>query len=196
MLRWFRRKWYTLTLLILYFSIFCMNKNVIFWSFGICIALVVGLIFLPSDYNKINKSKEVAQESKAVVADKGLKSINFETLEIANTFQQREKGLMNRSSLCPSCGMLFIFDKSQVLDFWMKNTQIPLDIIFFDEQSKIVKIYQNTIPLQTSPTYSSELKAKYVIETNAFFTRENNINIGDTLDISKLISSGTVYKSI
>jgi uncharacterized protein len=161
-----------------------MKKNTIIWILVIC-------FILTGCFSLIYYIQPTLKQGIAIKKD--IKSIVFERLEIANTPQQREKGLMNRVSLCKSCAMLFIFDSSEVLNFWMKNTQIPLDIVFVDEKNSIIKIHQNTSPLQTSPTYSSQSKAKYVIETNAYFIKENNINVGDTLDMSKLIASGVAF---
>jgi uncharacterized membrane protein (UPF0127 family) len=164
-----------------------MKKVTIFGLIGTGLILATILVFFASN-RSANLQKPIG---KVASEPKNLKTLNFETLEIASTIQKREKGLMNRSTLCKSCAMLFIFDDSQLLSFWMKNTLIPLDIIFLDEQYKITKIHQSTTPLQTSPTYSSEIKSKYVIETNAYFTKENNINVGDLIDIPKLIDSSS-----
>lgn len=124
------------------------------------------------------------------------KSLQFDTLILAKTQQEREQGLMNQQSICKKCGMLFIFETQKPLSFWMKNTNIPLDMIFIDINGQIVQIHQNTIPYQTNPVYSSVSPAKYVLETNAFFTLENDIQINDILDIDMLIKNGEPYKNL
>jgi hypothetical protein len=101
---------------------------------------------------------------------------------------------MNRQTLCEKCGMLFIFDEQKPLSFWMKNTKIPLDIVFMDKDGKIVQIHQNTTPYQTTPVYNSVSPSQYVLETNAFYTKNNNISTGDIIDINLLISNGKSYQ--
>ena len=63
------------------------------------------------------------------------------TVEIAKTEEERAKGLQNRKSLGDSEGMLFVFDKPQTVGFWMDKTEIPLDIIFIDEDDAIQNGY-------------------------------------------------------
>jgi uncharacterized membrane protein (UPF0127 family) len=157
-----------------------MKKNVVFTILTLLLLSIICVMVI----TLIKSLSKPTNDSK-----KNIKSLNFDALEIAKTQSQMEKGLMNRESLCSACAMLFIFENSQILDFWMKNTLIPLDMIFVDEQNYVVNIYQNTTPLQTFPTYSSKSKAKYVIETNAYYTKYNDIKIGDTIDIAKLIDS-------
>ena len=123
------------------------------------------------------------------------KALKFSVLEMAKTSAEKEQGLMNRDSLCADCGMIFVFDKAELLSFWMKNTKIPLDIVFIDEGGKIVQIHQNTTPFQTSPTYGTTKPAKYVIETNAFYIEKNSLNIGDILNLNELLSSAVKFQS-
>ncbi len=87
------------------------------------------------------------------------------SVEIADTPATREQGLMGRESLPEKTGMLFIMDQSQVLNFWMKNTLIPLDILFFDEQLRFVSAASMT-PCTTDPchVYSSGGSALYALE--------------------------------
>jgi len=100
-------------------------------------------------------------------------------VEVVDTFAKRMTGLMYRETLDESSGMLFIFDDEQVRDFWMKNTLIPLDIIFLDSNYTIVKI-QQAVPCKEDPckTYSSEKPSKYVVEVNLDFAKNNNITEG------------------
>lgn len=99
--------------------------------------------------------------------------------EVADTPEERQKGLMNREFLRFNNGMIFIFPTSEVRQFWMKDTLIPLDIIFIREDKVITKIHKNTTPNNTDIRYSSESPAKYVIEVNGGWTEINNVREGD-----------------
>lgn len=90
-------------------------------------------------------------------------------IEIAETAEARTRGLMNRRSLSLNEGMLFIFEEVDTLSFWMRNTPIPLDMIFVDPDSEIVNIVKRTTPL-SDENYTSTAPAKYVIEVRAGFT--------------------------
>lgn len=100
---------------------------------------------------------------KVTVITQNIKGHDF-SLELAKTISQRTIGLMNRESLCPNCGMLFVFENEMPLSFWMKNTVIPLDLIFLDKQGKVLNIEKGT-PLSLNPIKSIS-PAKYVIELN------------------------------
>lgn len=103
---------------------------------------------------------------------------------LATTPEKQKQGLMNIKSLNQEEGMLFIFPTSQPLSFWMKNTYIPLDIIFIDSNLEIIKIHQNTKPLNTTLLYNSEQPAKYALEINANLTEKLKIELGDKIDFS------------
>ena len=89
--------------------------------------------------------------------------LEFEKLELATTDQQRQIGYMNRESICSRCGMLFVFEKSQPLSFWMKNTLVPLKITFIDENGVVINSEIGQ-PKVTSPAVNSLRPAKYVLE--------------------------------
>ncbi len=102
-------------------------------------------------------------------------------VEVADTAEARSVGLMYRTELPAEQGMLFIFPESEVLTFWMKNTFVPLDIIFFDEDKTIVAIHSNTIPNNELIHYSSNLPSRYTLEVNAGFAKAHNLQIGDKI---------------
>ena len=106
--------------------------------------------------------------------------------EVADTQTEISRGLMYREELGDEEGMLFIFDDEKDRSFWMKNTLLPLDMVFLDSEKKIVHIVNNARPCEENPclTYSSEKPAKYVIEVNAGFTQEHNIKVGDEVSFS------------
>lgn len=106
--------------------------------------------------------------------------------EVADTEKKREQGLMFREILDKDHGMLFIFDEEQNVSFWMKNTRIPLDMLFIDNNEKIVHIEKNVPPCKNDPCplYSSPVKVRYVLETNEGFSDTHQISIGDAVLLS------------
>ena len=107
-------------------------------------------------------------------------------VEIADDNQERAKGLMFREHLDTNNGMLFIFDNEDYKTFWMKNTLIPLDMIFIDKEYKIVEI-KRAVPCEKDPCklYPSSKPAKYVLEVNGNFTIGNNVKIGDKIIVNQ-----------
>ena len=91
-------------------------------------------------------------------------------VEVANDDAERAQGLMFRDSMEPDRGMLFIHDRQERLAYWMKNTRIPLDILYFDEQRKLVSQQRGVPPCSLGdrcPPYPSTGPARYVLELNA-----------------------------
>lgn len=86
--------------------------------------------------------------------------------EIADTMRARQKGLMYRTSLPRSHSMLFVFGRQAPRSFWMKNTFVPLDILFFDAQGALVNIRHDAVPGDLTPL-SSTGPAQFVLEINA-----------------------------
>jgi len=112
-------------------------------------------------------------------------------VEIADETDERSLGLMNRQELAPNQGMLFIFNDERIRSFWMKNTYIPLDMIFINKNQEIVTIHENVRPCEeqspkqnTCSSYQSTEPAKYVLEINAGEAKKNNLQVGDALNIS------------
>lgn len=102
---------------------------------------------------------------------------------IADTPEERAKGLSNREYLREEDGMLFIFDEEGLYSFWMKDTLIPLDIMWIDEDLKIVHIEKNIRPETYPASYRSPVPARFVLEVNAFFSDTFNIKVGDRVSI-------------
>ena len=100
------------------------------------------------------------------------------TVEVARTPEEQATGLMYRTSLAADRGMIFPFDPPQDASFWMKNTLIPLDMIFIAADGRIVNIAERTVPLSTAPIYSSDL-AVAVLEVNGGTAARLGIRPGD-----------------
>lgn len=106
------------------------------------------------------------------------KNIKKIDIEIANTPKEKETGLMYRRTMPETAGMLFPFDRFKPAFFWMRNTYMPLDMIFVDKDMKIVKIQKNAEPLSDRriPVHRETM---YTIEVNAGFCEKQGIAIGD-----------------
>ena len=116
------------------------------------------------------------------------------TIELASTPEQQRSGLMNRTELCDDCGMLFDFEEEQPrLSFWMKNTLIPLDILFLDSSGKINTIHIGTIPKDTALFYDSSKPSQYALELNAGRSEELDLEVGDTINLELLLASALPY---
>lgn len=105
-------------------------------------------------------------------------------VEFAEDDYERETGLMHRTSMDPLQGMLFILDEEKLQNFHMKNTLIPLDLIFIDSNKKVVSFAENATPMNLT-SLSSQVPAKYVLEINGGLSEEWVIEIGDTVDWTK-----------
>jgi len=102
------------------------------------------------------------------------------TIEIADTPEARIRGLMERWSLPDLHGMLFIFNSPEVQRFWMHNTPLSLDMIFVDEDRRVLNIVESTTPM-SKQTYASRGPAKYVVEVRAGFSKRHGIAEGMTI---------------
>lgn len=100
-------------------------------------------------------------------------------LELALTSEAQERGLSGRKFLLPNTGMLFIFPTSGVYFFWMKDMNFPIDIIWIDEEGKVVDIAPNASPTSYPNTFGGSVKAKYVLEVGSRFTEQYGLKIGD-----------------
>ena len=109
-------------------------------------------------------------------------------LEIADTDEKRQLGLMFRENLAEDQGMVFLFDKPDYVNFWMKNVKIPLDILFI-YKNKVVKIYNMVPGCNQDPCdiYPSQSIVDSVIELKGGFCQKNNIKIGQTIKLNNSI---------
>lgn len=111
---------------------------------------------------------------------------NCFSVELAETAEAQGQGLMGRQSLDKNKGILFIFEQEGVYPFWMKDTLIPLDIIWIDKDRKVVFINKNSQPCSISdcPAINPEVKAKYVLEINTGISEKTGLAIGDKAELN------------
>lgn len=102
-------------------------------------------------------------------------------LEVARTSEQQETGLMKRDSMPADHGMIFVFSRPEVQSFWMKDTRIPLDILFLDGGGTIVS--GGTMKPYDLNSTSSMVPAQYAIELNAGAVKDAGVKVGDRLTV-------------
>lgn len=129
----------------------------------------------------ITFKKEGELTLKKAESDSIIKSID---IEIADDDYQTQTGLMYRNSMEKNQGMLFVFPDEQYHSFYMKNTKIPLDIIYIGADKKIVSIQKNAQPMDDS-SLPSNAPAQYVLEINAGLSDAWNLEVGDKIEYSQ-----------
>lgn len=151
------------------------------------LALVTGVVFSCADEQKetsipteeITFTKE--GELDLLKAEEISHSID---IEIAETPYEWETGLMYRESLGEDKGMLFVYANEAPRSFYMKNTLIPLDLIFYDKDSSVVSFHENAVPGDLTPIPSGE-PARFILEVNAGKVDEWNIETGDKMKFTR-----------
>lgn len=136
------------------------------------------LIFISIAFTNANAdtNKITFQNSSLTIQTKDSEYIF--NIEIAITEKERSRGLMYRKELKQTEGMLFLYPEKQIIKMWMKNTLIPLDMIFINNNGKIIDIFKMTIPKDLTPI-GPNVKLKGVLEINGGLTSYLNINKGD-----------------
>lgn len=109
------------------------------------------------------------------------------TVDLAMTPAERAQGLMHRPELPDGTGMLFVYPAELPgVQFWMKNTLVPLDILYFDSDLKLTQIYADTPPCTANPcpTYPASSSTQYVLELPAGTARADGATIGQKLKLN------------
>jgi uncharacterized membrane protein (UPF0127 family) len=109
-------------------------------------------------------------------------------IEIAHDSQERQQGLMYRKKMADNEGMLFIFEYPEPQSFWMRNTYIPLDIIYLNEKFVVVTVLKNIPTLNDDPRPSG-VPAQYVVEINAGLSDKHGIKPGCTVSWADFVTS-------
>jgi uncharacterized membrane protein (UPF0127 family) len=118
-------------------------------------------------------------EPKVAISTKDGKEVVFQ-VEIADTPSKREMGLQYRRDLARDNGMIFLFPADAPLSFWMKNTPIPLDMIFISGERKIVGIVEQATPFTLEPR-AVAAPSKYVLEINGGLAKLHGLKAGDAV---------------
>jgi uncharacterized membrane protein (UPF0127 family) len=102
------------------------------------------------------------------------------SVEVADDPAERSQGLMDRERMARSAGMLFVYDSPQRVAFWMRNTLIPLDMIFIDATGTVARIHENAVPLDETAIHGGD-EIQYVLEINAGLSSRLGIDAGTVL---------------
>jgi uncharacterized protein len=124
-----------------------------------------------------NKAEPGAPEPRVVV-ETSAGARHAVRVELARTPAEQAKGLMYRASLEADAGMLFLFDDAVEHAFWMKNTLIPLDMLFIDEEGRIVGIVERAEP-RTLTSRTVGKPSRYVLEVNGGWSASHGVRAGD-----------------
>lgn len=151
-----------------------MKNKVIYKLFPILLISIWGMFYNQVGYTQITFNKEPLIIRSSDGQDKTL------TVEIAVNPQQHQQGLMFRRALPVDQGMLFFFETPQVITMWMRNTYLPLDMLFIDQQGKIIGISKRVIP-QSDDLIVSPKPAIAVLEINGGISDKLNIQVGDQI---------------
>ncbi|MCK4592073.1 DUF192 domain-containing protein [Candidatus Parcubacteria bacterium] len=161
-------------------SKFFKKPKIIFSVFVLFIIAILFSYLKTEDqiYENNSKTPEIQNISQACFENECFK------VEIADTEQKREIGLMNKENLAMSNGMLFIFEKEGIYKFWMKNTLIPLDIVWIDKNNEIIFIKENAEPckVEQCELFGPNEKAKYVLEINGRLAEEIGLKVGNKVE--------------
>jgi uncharacterized membrane protein (UPF0127 family) len=106
------------------------------------------------------------------------------SVEVADNEDKRAHGLMFRRSLKPDEGMIFLFDREEAITMWMKNTFIPLDMVFIGKDRRVIDIARNTEPFSTD-IIGPKQPALWVLEINGGAAAKAGIERGDLVDLHK-----------
>jgi uncharacterized membrane protein (UPF0127 family) len=116
-----------------------------------------------------------------VATIRGAGAVTEVALEVASTPEAQERGLMYRTSLADGHGMLFVFESETEHQFWMKNTLIPLDMIFIAADGRITGIHPDATPLSTAPITVGQ-SSRFVLEVPGGFCARRGIVPGDRVE--------------
>ncbi|WP_374076635.1 DUF192 domain-containing protein [Bdellovibrio bacteriovorus] len=144
----------------------------------------LALLTLAAIFQILFSSAAMATEFKKKKITLGTKTL---VVEIAETPDQHERGLMFRDKMGPDEGMLFIFKNEETRFFWMKNTLIDLSIGYFDKNGTLIDVQEMVsgkgVPDPQLPSYASAKPAKYALEMNKGWFDKNKVKIGTKLKI-------------
>ncbi len=146
-------------------------------------AMLVLLVVLAVTYYADKKDVNLLDFFDPVNTTLRIGSVPMSLVGVADTYNSRLKGLSGRKGLKSTEGLLFIFDKSDFHKFWMKDMLFPIDIIWVDEDFKVVSVTRSVLPESYPKIFEPPRPVRYVIETDIYFTEAFGIKEGDIVTI-------------
>ena len=113
-------------------------------------------------------------------------------VEIADDEAERATGLMHREQMATAAGMLFVYPSPRSLAFWMRNTLIPLDMLFIDPQGVVQHIHHNAVPLDETPIVGGD-GLTHVLEINGGLARQMGIAVGSQVRHPSIAAAGAAW---
>lgn len=150
--------------------------------FVLAILLFMNLVFMPLGNRVEAQTPIVLAFSQPVEFVRADHSVSFCT-HPANDEQSRTVGLMFQETMPERGGMFFDFQKADIVHMWMRNTVLPLDMVFIGADLRVVKIVQNTKPFSLA-IISSDVAARYVLEINAGAAERHDVRVGDMVRLA------------
>lgn len=147
-------------------------------SLCFCVLLISSCFRSEGPVLTADRAEKPAVEKKFLVKLDGKNGSQQFKVEVADSPAKREQGLMFREALEKDSGMIFLFDEEKENAFWMKNTRLPLDIIFFDKNWRIVGFLENMEPFSTKGR-TITTPSKFVLEVNAGLVQKMGFKVGD-----------------
>ncbi len=141
--------------------------------------LIVFILLFIANY--ANADGVVFEKRQLQIVNSEGKKYNF-TVEIADTVEKQQQGLMFRKKIADNSGMLFLFDKERMVSMWMKDTYIPLDVVFIKANGTISNIVERTVPLSKESIFSEE-EVNAVLELKAGTCAKLNIKKNDRVSL-------------
>lgn len=157
-----------------------------FWKTRkVLIALIPLVVFIAIYFLYIKKSSNepewVKEGEVTFINNDSRQKLAKIDVEVAINPAERQQGLMYRSKMEEDKGMIFIFERDDMQAFWMKNTIIPLDIMFIDSKGVINTIHKNTVPF-SERSLPSKTKSQFVVEVNGGYCDRHGIKEGDLIE--------------
>ena len=156
-------------------------KNIFKYVLLIIFCLFLFVFLVLNNSNKVNLTKnniELNNIDFVKIDDKEIK------VEIVKTKEAQAIGLSGREELKKDEGMLFVFEQPAVYSFWMKGMKFSIDMIWLDQDKKIIYIQKNATPESYPESFGPKQNALYVLEVVSGFSEENNLKIGDILEFA------------